>query len=90
MVILLYSASIHVFINATSFPLRLKMLLRPSEQSLLDAPMPTLPPNKTVVDVLGDYLQYLQQAARDYIKNTHAGGDALWNEFQDKVIYILR
>ncbi|KAJ3535907.1 hypothetical protein NMY22_g6269 [Coprinellus aureogranulatus] len=49
--------------------------------------LPPLPPNKTVVQVLSDYMAYLYQCAKSYIKETH--GDALWSTLEGNIMYVL-
>ncbi|KAF9523664.1 hypothetical protein CPB83DRAFT_862443 [Crepidotus variabilis] len=43
--------------------------------------IPDLPPNKTVVDVVADFLSYLLNCASTYIRETYPNGDDLWNSF---------
>ncbi|KAF9523665.1 hypothetical protein CPB83DRAFT_657624 [Crepidotus variabilis] len=43
--------------------------------------IPDLPPKKTVVDVLADFLGYLFSCASTYIRETYPNGDSLWNSF---------
>ncbi|KAF8885937.1 hypothetical protein BD779DRAFT_1471329 [Infundibulicybe gibba] len=51
--------------------------------------LPPLPPNKTVVDVMGDYMRYLHQSAKIYIQETHPGGAALRTASPDAAGAIL-
>ena len=48
-----------------------------------------LPPNKTVVDVIADFLRYLLQCAASYIRDTHPNGGNLWNALKDDIEYVL-
>ena len=36
--------------------------------------IPPLPKGKSVIDLFTDFMHYLQQCAKTYIKDTHAGG----------------
>ena len=49
--------------------------------------LPPLPPNKTVVRVFGDYMKYLYECAKSYIKETH--GVALWSTLEFDIKYVL-
>ncbi|KAF8883236.1 hypothetical protein BD779DRAFT_1444010 [Infundibulicybe gibba] len=51
--------------------------------------LPPLPPKKTVVDVMGDYMRYLHQSAKIYIQETHPGGAALWLSLANNVDFVL-
>jgi hypothetical protein len=51
---------------------RFKLHLRPKDLTpeIHDDSIPPLPPNKTVVDVFGDFLRFLHRCARTYIRET--------------------
>jgi hypothetical protein len=49
--------------------------------------IPPLPPNKTVVQVLTDYMKYLRQCAKIYISETR--GNLFWKSLEDEVLYVL-
>ena len=51
--------------------------------------VPPLPPNKTVVEVIADFLRYLLQCASSYIRDTHPNGEELWNVLKDDIDYVL-
>ena len=51
--------------------------------------MPPLPPNKTIVQVFGDFLRYLYQCARIYIQDTHASNSPLWESLEDHIEFVL-
>ena len=51
--------------------------------------LPPLPPNKTVVQVFGDYLRYLYECARLYIQETHASGPELWRSLESHAEFVL-
>jgi len=55
----------------------------------LTADIPPLPLNKSVIDVFADFLQYLLRCAGDYIKDTHANGQDLWNSVKDDIDFVL-
>ena len=48
-----------------------------------------LPLNKTVVEVLADFLKYLLECASRYIQDTHADGPDLWNSVKSQIDFIL-
>ncbi|KAF8885945.1 hypothetical protein BD779DRAFT_1611821 [Infundibulicybe gibba] len=49
--------------------------------------LPPLPPNKTVVDVMGDYMRYLRDCAEKYIQGTH--GASLWLSLENNMDFVL-
>jgi hypothetical protein len=54
-----------------------------------DGIIPPLPPNKSVVDVLGDFMKYLYQCTRTYIQETHANGRDLWRSLEDDIDFVI-
>ncbi|KAJ2928235.1 hypothetical protein H1R20_g8854, partial [Candolleomyces eurysporus] len=69
-----------------------KLLIRPkpgeSDSNFADK-IPPLPPGKTVIQVLADFLQYLQACAEAYIKGTHANGRELWDSVSSEIDYVI-
>jgi hypothetical protein len=64
--------------------------LRPKHLTdISDNLLPPLPPNKTVPDVLGDFLRYLHGCARDYIRQTYASGAELWQSLELDTQFVL-
>jgi len=51
--------------------------------------IPPLPPNKTVVEVLADFLAYLLACASSYIRETHANGADLWASVNNQIDFVL-
>ena len=51
--------------------------------------IPPLPLNKTVVEVLADFLVYLLECASSYIQETHANGADLWASVEDQIHFVL-
>ena len=49
--------------------------------------IPSLPPNKTIIQVFTDYMRYLHQCAKGYISETH--GATLWKALEDEILYVL-
>ncbi|KAF9526171.1 hypothetical protein CPB83DRAFT_896323 [Crepidotus variabilis] len=43
--------------------------------------IPPLPPGKTVVEVIADFLAYLLECTATYIQDTHPNGKTLWQDF---------
>lgn len=48
-----------------------------------------LPKNKTAVQVFGDFLGYLFRCTRNFIRDTHANGAALWGAVEKNIQFIL-
>jgi hypothetical protein len=51
--------------------------------------LPDLPPNKTIVQVLGDFMNYLYQCVQSFIRETHANGEQLWESLGSQVDFVL-
>jgi len=51
--------------------------------------IPPLPLNKTVVEVLADFLAYLLECTSIYIQETHANGERLWASVKDQIHFVL-
>ncbi|KDR69807.1 hypothetical protein GALMADRAFT_77195 [Galerina marginata CBS 339.88] len=51
--------------------------------------IPPLPPNKTVVQVIADFLKYLFNSASQYIQETHLNGPVLWASVEHKIDFVL-
>lgn len=52
-----------------------------------DSDLPALPLNKSVVEVLSDFMKYLFNCTRTYITDTHSMG--LWYDVANNVDYVL-
>ncbi|KAJ2912877.1 hypothetical protein MD484_g7539, partial [Candolleomyces efflorescens] len=67
-----------------------KLLIRPKSGGTEFADkIPPLPPGKSVIQVLADFLQYLQTCAEGYIKGSHANGQELWNSVSSEIDYVI-
>ncbi|KAG6816742.1 hypothetical protein H0H87_003331 [Tephrocybe sp. NHM501043] len=68
-----------------------KLHLRPSSHANahLTRALPPLPENKTVIEVLSDFLEYLYKCARRYIEETHANGAHLWASLEKNIEFVL-
>lgn len=51
--------------------------------------MGVLPSQKDVVQVFGDFLNYMYACAVDFIKESHVDGPGLWNTVQHSVRFVL-
>ncbi|KDR71278.1 hypothetical protein GALMADRAFT_143974 [Galerina marginata CBS 339.88] len=51
--------------------------------------IPPLPLNKTVVDVVADFLRYFFQCASSYIQVAHANGENLWEDLAGDIDFVL-
>ncbi|KAJ3530024.1 hypothetical protein NMY22_g8745 [Coprinellus aureogranulatus] len=68
-----------------------KLRIRPKNQAFdhVTANIPPLPLGKTVVQVLADFLRYLQKCAKAYIKYSHANGRDLWASVESDIHYVI-
>lgn len=60
---------------------------RPSSSRINGKYLPALPPNKTVVEVLGDFMQYLFNCTRTYITETHS--ESLWGSIANNIDFVF-
>lgn len=77
------------FVLSRSFFARFKLYLCPPALRPSGLTIPLLPPEKTAVRVIADFLAYLFQCAKDYIQQTHASGESLWNSVQGRIDVVL-
>jgi hypothetical protein len=54
-----------------------------------EADIPPLPSNKSAVEVLADFMRYLYQCARSFIRETHANGQSLWASVESRIDFVL-
>ncbi|KAF9047817.1 hypothetical protein BJ165DRAFT_1527080 [Panaeolus papilionaceus] len=68
-----------------------KLHLRPKTKATahIAKKIPPLPRSKTAVDLLADYLRYLQQCVRNYIEERHASGTEIWRTLEPDADYVL-
>ncbi|KAH7883409.1 hypothetical protein F5I97DRAFT_1939180 [Phlebopus sp. FC_14] len=69
-----------------------KLHLRPKNlpsYHISDHDIPPLPPSKTAVQVLADFMEYLFQCAKTYIEETHASGRDMWLSFENNIDFVL-
>ncbi|KAG8952709.1 hypothetical protein FRC03_012018 [Tulasnella sp. 419] len=68
-----------------------KLLLRPRDKhhELANAPQPTLPANKTAVDVIGDYYGYMARLAQAHFREKVPDYDEIWPLVEKRIIYVL-
>jgi hypothetical protein len=76
-----------LFYHETRFKLHLRSRVGSGRQ--LADEIPPLPLNKTVVEVLADFLAYLLACASSFIQETHANGVALWASIKDEIHFAL-
>ena len=69
------------------FKLRLRPRSMPTE--LQSSKLTPLPPGKTVVQVLADFMAYLMKCTEDFIKDTHPNILPGWNNMRKGARYIL-
>ncbi|KAG6332938.1 hypothetical protein ID866_6154 [Astraeus odoratus] len=69
-----------------------KLHLRPKNMSSIhvrDEDIPLLPPLKTAVELLADFMKYLFQCVRTYIEESHANGRDMWQSFESDIDFVL-
>lgn len=68
-----------------------KLRLRPKSMTLHmnGMALPPLPPHKSPVDVLADFLGYLFRCTRAFIEDTHPGGHQIWAEVEHQIQFVL-
>ncbi|KAL1673479.1 hypothetical protein EV122DRAFT_282965 [Schizophyllum commune] len=68
-----------------------KLHLRPrgSEADAALATLLPLPPNKSIVDVFADFLSYLFDCARTYIKEIQPTGAKFWSTIANNIDFVL-
>jgi hypothetical protein len=84
------SASCPRFLALKINPHRWKLHLRPkglATSHIDDDDIPPLPWNKSAVEVLADFMEYLFQCARTYIQDTHPPD--LWASIEDDIDFVL-
>ncbi|KAF9047847.1 hypothetical protein BJ165DRAFT_1527104 [Panaeolus papilionaceus] len=77
----------HQWLKAEGFKLHLRSEKR--KNARLRDEIPPLPLNKTVVDVLADFMRYLLNCSASYIKETHANGTDLWQSVKGGIDFVL-
>ena len=75
------------WVRTELFKLHLRPKIEPSRHIANE--IPPLPLNKTVTEVLGDFLKYLFECTSSYIKDTHANGRDLWAFVEKDIDYVL-
>ncbi|KAJ2928087.1 hypothetical protein H1R20_g9022, partial [Candolleomyces eurysporus] len=68
-----------------------KLHIRPKRAGLdrITASIPPLPPGKTVIRVLADFLRYFRECAMVYIKGAHPNGEDLWRSISSDIEYVI-
>ena len=84
-----FSDSCRNHLNCWCLRFKLHLRSRYGSGQKLHPNVPPLPPNKSVVDVIADFLRYLLQCAASYIRDTHPNGGNLWNALKDDIDYVL-
>ncbi|KAG8917157.1 hypothetical protein FRC02_003321 [Tulasnella sp. 418] len=65
------------------------LLYRDSYPELGNAPQPTLPRCKTVVDVVGDYLRYIASSAQKHFLERASNSADIWELVKDRIQYVI-
>ena len=76
-----------LFYHQIRFKLHLRSRVGAGRQ--LTDKIPSLPLNKTVVEVFADLLAYLLECASSFIQETHANGAHLWASVKDEIHFVL-
>jgi len=66
-----------------------KLHLCPKTEAYRHVARAPLPLNKTITEVLGDFLKYLFKCASSYIKDTHVNGQDVWASVEKDIDYVL-
>jgi hypothetical protein len=61
----------------------------PSSSTPIEADVPALPPGKTAVTVVADFLRYLFKCTETYIQEKEPNGESLWSSLQNQIDFIL-
>ena len=51
--------------------------------------IPPLPAGVTVIDIFADLLRYLYRCTKEYIEQSHASGDILWQTVEKQTHFVL-
>lgn len=76
--------------DVTIIEARWKLHLRPkglASSQVNDDDLPPLPANKTAVEVLADFMKYLFECAKTFIKDTHS--PELWASVENNIDFVL-
>lgn len=69
---------------------RFKLHLRPNSTATSDAEtIPPLPPNKSIIDIFADFMEYLFACARTYISENDPNGINFWRTLEQDIEFIL-
>lgn len=71
------------------FKLHLRSKLAPGAGKQVTDDIPALPSGKIVVDVFADFLAYLYECARSYIRDTEPNGALLWDSVEGQIDFVL-
>ncbi|EAU91962.2 hypothetical protein CC1G_11148 [Coprinopsis cinerea okayama7 len=68
-----------------------KLNLRPHRMNsgVTEGLIPTIPPNKTIVEVFADFMHYLYRCTRDFIRDTEMNGKDLWDSLDRTGIHYV-
>ncbi|KAJ2928089.1 hypothetical protein H1R20_g9020, partial [Candolleomyces eurysporus] len=75
--------------KAEWFKLHLRPPTMSSTSTPIEAYVPALPPGKTAVTVVADFLGYLFKCAETYIQEKEPNGESLWSSLQNQIDFIL-
>ncbi|KAF9480734.1 hypothetical protein BDN70DRAFT_893887 [Pholiota conissans] len=77
------------WIKAEWFKLHLRSTIAPGAGKEVSDDIPPLPLNKSVVEVLADFLAYLFKCAESYIQDAHLNGVNLWTSVKEQIDFVL-
>lgn len=64
--------------------------MRPdSKATSEDETIPPLPPNKSIVDVFADFMEYLFNCAKNYISDSDPNGINFWRSLEQDIEFVL-
>ena len=84
-------STLHIIITLANRCIRFKLHIRSQRESTIALAdmLPPLPTNKTVIQVLADFMKYLFVCSREYIQDTHANGHELWQSVENDIDYVI-
>ncbi|KAF9478436.1 hypothetical protein BDN70DRAFT_933388 [Pholiota conissans] len=77
------------WVKAEWFKLHLRSRIGPGAGKEVAADIPPLPLNKTVVEVISDFLAYLFKCTASYIQDADPNGVSLWASLRGQINFVL-
>lgn len=70
---------------------RFKLHMRPNttSSSSVTEKIPSLPRDKSIIDLFADFMRYLYDCVKTYIQETHVSGVELWSSLENEIEFVL-